>query len=76
MSTKTLADLLTEHAAAVEALEAAQQQTSIARTAETDACNRLNDTQKAIDALIEEQRQKAPYNSDWGRKRSRGVAIP
>lgn len=72
---ESLADLLRVLVAATDAHEAAQRHTSIARNEENTALNRLNDAQKRIDALIDEQRKKAPRDSDWGQQRILGVKV-
>lgn len=62
------------HIALTEAMEIhseAESQESAARSKLTDAVNRLNAAQKALDKAMEELRGKAPWNTDWWGKRNR-----
>lgn len=58
-------DLLVEVRAASDAYEAAKQREQFARNECTDALNKLNATQRAVDAALENQRIIAPRGSDW-----------
>lgn len=42
-----------------------------ARAAETAACNRLNEAQKAIDKALADKIKAAPFGSEWGGRDSR-----
>lgn len=46
------------------------------RGAETNALNKLNDAQKAVDAFVDEQKKAAPRSSDWEQTKRRKVLIP
>lgn len=61
-------ELLNELAAATETLKAAERNASEARRVETNAINRLNNVQKAVDTKLAELRAKAPRGSDWASK--------
>lgn len=68
--------LLDELAEATENLHHAARRASLARAEETDATNRLNAAQKAVDAQMAELRAKAPRGSDWAdRGRQRGEVV-
>ena len=64
--------LLKAHRDAALAYEAAEQRESIARSECTDALNRLNSAQKAVDLALAAIKKTAPARSDW--RRTRGVA--
>lgn len=64
-------DLLKAQREAALAYEAAEQRESLACSECTDALNRLNAAQRAVDAALAEIRKTAPHRSDW---RSRGAA--
>lgn len=62
-----LGDALVEIAQAKECLEKRRKFAYAARREETDAFNRLNNAQKAFDAIVARLRSDAPRDSDWGR---------
>lgn len=60
---RELKDAQAAHAEAVSA-------TGVARRAETNALNRLNQAQKAFDERVLTLRASASADSDWGNKRT------
>lgn len=57
--------------------EAARSEAAHARNRETDALNRLNAAQKAVDKAIDARRSKSPLGSDWKSGRvTRHVEVP
>jgi len=73
--TKTLAELGTELEKAKVELEAAVERERIASSHSTNCRNRLNRAQRAIDAWYMEQKNKAPWNTDWSSNRNRGTPV-
>jgi hypothetical protein len=66
----TLGSLESAFRNAVAELVQAEKATAIARTAETEALNRVNDIQKRIDAKIAAIRSEPHLRqTDWGRNR-------
>lgn len=57
--------LLNDLAAATENYKAANLRAADARREETDAVNKLNDAQKAVDVAMVEMQSKAPVGSNW-----------
>jgi chromosome segregation ATPase len=55
--------------------DAAEVREAQARSNCTDALNRLNKAQAAVDACMGELREKAPRRSDWAEKRRRGEPV-
>lgn len=58
---------------AMDQHESATRQADIARGEQTDALNRLNKAQQAIDKAVDEARKNAPRDTDW--KRERGMPV-
>lgn len=73
---KALAQLISELEAATREYESAERAENLARTTETNAVNRLNRAQAAVDAHLEGLRGKAPNRSDWSSARRRKEAVP
>lgn len=73
--TRTLGELERELAQAAEKHAQLCKETSMARNRETDALNRLNQIQKAIDARVAELRKGAPRESDWKAAERRREAV-
>lgn len=73
MAVKTLAEAEKDLLAAKTAYEEAERKSSYARSAETDALNRLNACQKAFDAVLAEVRKSMPRSSDWRATSGRAV---
>lgn len=69
---RTLGDIEMELFGANENLINAKREVARARSAETDALNRVNGLQKELDALIAKMRKDADANTDW-RQKERGV---
>jgi hypothetical protein len=63
--TDDLSDALDILSAAKEAFEDADRREMAARSARTDALNRLNAAQKHFDKLIAGIKSHAPRDSDW-----------
>ncbi len=61
---------LAELHSAVEAHAEAAQAASFARARETDALNRLNTAQRAMDDLDTKMRESMPRDSDWKRRKT------
>lgn len=53
---------------ATRVFEEAARATSVARSAETDALNKLNSIQKEMDRLDADLRAAMPRDSDWSRR--------
>lgn len=70
-----IGDLQRQLAAAMEAHGEASQEESAARSRLTDAINRVNAIQKALDEAMEKLRGKAPWNTDWHSKRNQSRAV-
>lgn len=70
----TLADLDAEYKAALQILEDAQRDASIAGNRECSARNRVNEIQKQISARMDELRKAAPRDSRWRDEDRRGRA--
>ena len=64
-----LAKLAKDLADATRELDVAEVATGQARSEETRARNRLNEVQKAMDALMETVRKTAPMGSDWASRK-------
>lgn len=64
-----LSNLQTNLDAATEKYQVAIAQERSARTAATDARNKLNEAQKAFDAGVAEIRKLAPLETDWAEER-------
>lgn len=63
----TMSDALRELEGATKEHEDAQRITGEAQRRETAAVNRLNAAQKRVDNLVNEMKQSASRDSDWGR---------
>lgn len=70
-TTPDIPGLIASIARAETELRACQEQTSLARSAETRALNYLNRAQNALDAALNDLRKNAPRDSDWHRKTTR-----
>jgi len=64
---KKVAELFAELEAAIEQHKDAERAESQARSVLTDATNRLNRAQKAVDEHMKKLRSSAPWNTDWKR---------
>ncbi len=64
---KKVAELFAELEAATEQHKDAERAESQARSVLTDATNRLNQAQKAVDEHMKKLRSSAPWNTDWKR---------
>ncbi len=72
-----MADAVSAFAAANDNLETARCYLSDARRQETDAIDRVNETQKKLDELIAVLKKEAPRDTDWSnRKLVREVLTP
>lgn len=69
MTDKTIEQLCKDLEHAKEAYRSAEQRSSFARNEATDALNRLNQAQKALEARMLTLAKDAPHESDWGKKR-------
>lgn len=63
----TFAELEKELADATTASASAEQAESLARRTATDAHNRLNAAQRAVDMRVAEMKKAAPAGSDWSK---------
>lgn len=64
---KKVADLFSELEAALAKHKDAEMAENQARSVLTDATNRLNQAQKAVDEHMKKLRSSAPWNTDWKR---------
>ena len=44
-----------------------QSEAAVARSAETEALNRVNQAQKRVDGILSDARKSAPHGTDWRR---------
>lgn len=63
----TFAELEKELADATTASASAEQAESLARVRATDARNRVNAAQRAVDMRVAEMKKAAPAGSDWSK---------
>ena len=71
---KTITDLVKELEQAKIELESAVERERIASRATTECRNKMNQIQKAIDAWYIEEKNKAPWDTDWSSDRNK-VAV-
>lgn len=70
----TLAELSVALSAASDWAQECATAEKNARSAATNAINKLNEAQRAFDAHIAKMKSAAPRDSDWGRNINRAIA--
>ena len=70
--TPTIEDAVQALREAKAAYNRAHVDADLARKVETDAINKLNAAQRALDQAVEAERGSAPWNTDWHTARRRG----
>lgn len=76
MAEKSIAELIEDLKVAEATLIDLGRKAAAARSAETDALNRLNAVQKAIDSWYKQRRHDSPPDSEWKAADRRGVPVP
>lgn len=71
----TRQELFEELAKAHDAYTQAEKEESVARGVRTEALNRLNRAQKAVDESMEQLRKDAPRETDWKQHERRGIRV-